>query len=272
MTQPPPPYQGLPPEYPGSPAPYPAPASPYPSSPSPYPPPASPYPPPASPYPGPAYQPAPGGAAPPPYGWQPPRKPGTNGFAIASLVFGLIGGVLLSVIFGILALVQIRKQPQGGKGLALAGLTLSGLWLALIGVVAVIAILTAAERDRSGDITSGGSVAVEDLAVGDCVNELTDTGEINELPAVPCAEPHDGEVYAIFDLPGPKWPGEQSVTDQAERSCSDKLEPYVADKADLKSLELYFLHPTEQSWRLGDHGVTCIALDSKGKLTGSLRD
>ncbi|MEH1127775.1 hypothetical protein [Micromonospora sp. CPCC 206061] len=33
----------------------------------------------------------------------PPKKPDTNGFAIASLVFALLGGVLFAVIFGVVA-------------------------------------------------------------------------------------------------------------------------------------------------------------------------
>ncbi|HEU4424240.1 MAG TPA: DUF4190 domain-containing protein [Pilimelia sp.] len=259
MTQPPPPYQGPPPPYQGPASPYQGPPPAYPGSPAPYP--------------APAYPPAPGvAAAPQPYGWQPPPKPGTNGFAIASLVLGVIGGVLLSVIFGILALVQIRKQPQGGKGLAITGLVLSGLWLALIVVVGVVAIVTSASRDWSGQINSGGSVAVDELAVGDCVNGLTESGEITDLPAVPCAEPHEGEVFAIFDLSGSKWPGDQAVADEAERSCGERFDSYVADPDRGDSLQLYFLRPTARSWRLGDHGVTCIALDPEGKLTGSLRD
>ena len=40
-----------------------------------------------------------------------PQK--TNGFAIASLIFGIIGGVLLSVIFGFVALSQIKKRKIG---------------------------------------------------------------------------------------------------------------------------------------------------------------
>lgn len=63
---------------------------------------------------------------------------GINGLAIASFVLGLLGGVLLSVIFGIVALTKLRDQPQRGKGLAIAGLCLSGVWLVSIAVVLVV--------------------------------------------------------------------------------------------------------------------------------------
>jgi uncharacterized protein DUF4190 len=63
----------------------------------------------------------------------------TNGFAIASLVFGIIGGVLLALVFGYIALSQIRRSGgrEGGHGLALAGVILGWIWLAIIiGLVA----------------------------------------------------------------------------------------------------------------------------------------
>src|SRR5262245_11533700 len=91
----------------------------------------------------------PGGEVPPPHYPQaipqnpyqlipPPADRSTNGFAIASLVLGIIGGILLSVIFGIVALTQIKNRGQKGKGLAIAGLACSGAWV--LGIVAVIAV------------------------------------------------------------------------------------------------------------------------------------
>lgn len=69
----------------------------------------------------------------------PPAGPGpTNGLAIASLVLSILwlGGVgsILAIIFGFVARRQIRRSggPQGGDGLALAGL--------LIGIVGVLAV------------------------------------------------------------------------------------------------------------------------------------
>ena len=64
----------------------------------------------------------------------------TNGFAIASLVFGILWlfwlGSLLAVIFGHVAVVQTRKRGQRGRGLAIAGLVLGyigvGIFLLII--------------------------------------------------------------------------------------------------------------------------------------------
>src|SRR6266542_3016794 len=58
----------------------------------------------------------------------------SNGFAIASLVCGILGctgiGAILAIIFGILG-IQRAKDPRysGGQGLSIAGIVLGGLML-----------------------------------------------------------------------------------------------------------------------------------------------
>jgi len=69
----------------------------------------------------------------------------TNGLAIASLVLGLIWlwfvGSILAIIFGFIALNQIKESGgrQTGRGLAIAGIVLGFAWTGLV-VVAIIAI------------------------------------------------------------------------------------------------------------------------------------
>lgn len=62
----------------------------------------------------------------------PVRTPGTDGFAIASFVVGVLGGILISILLGVIALRRIRLTGQGGRGLAIAGFVLSGLWAAVL--------------------------------------------------------------------------------------------------------------------------------------------
>ncbi|MDR3359929.1 MAG: DUF4190 domain-containing protein [Bifidobacteriaceae bacterium] len=63
--------------------------------------------------------------------------PQTNPFVIASLIFGVIGGWGLAIIFGHVARSQIFKTGQGGAGMALAGLILGYLSLA-VSIAAVV--------------------------------------------------------------------------------------------------------------------------------------
>lgn len=70
----------------------------------------------------------PGSSAPPYPGYQPyypgPMPPSTNPWAIASLICSIVGVSLLGVIFGDIALSEIKRSNgwQVGHGMALAGL------------------------------------------------------------------------------------------------------------------------------------------------------
>ena len=58
-----------------------------------------------------------------------PRMAGqkTNGMAIASLVTALVCCTPLGLIFGLIALNQINKTGEGGKGLAVAGIVIGAV-------------------------------------------------------------------------------------------------------------------------------------------------
>jgi hypothetical protein len=72
-----------------------------------------------------------------------PQASGSNGFAVASMIFGLLGGGLLAIIFGHIALSQLKRNPQSGKGMAITGLVLGYLGLAAV-VILFIALASAA--------------------------------------------------------------------------------------------------------------------------------
>lgn len=199
-----------------------------------------------------------------------PVRP-TNGFAIASLTFGIIGGILFGVIFGIIALVQIRRRGQKGRGLAIAGLVLSGLWAIILGVGAALVIMDEADRDPSGEITREGSVPATSMQVGDCLENLEEASAISSLPAVPCSEPHEGEVFGLFDLPTGDYPDQASMESQASTRCSELLRAYSAAAFDDPSVGLFYLYPLESGWP-DDREVVCIAAALDGPVTGSYAD
>ena len=112
------------------------------------PPPPGNYPPPPGNYP----PPPPGNYPPPPppgqggYGYSAPAPTGTNGLAIASLVCSVIGllcgvGSIVGVILGIVALGQIKKSGQQGRGLAIAGIAVGAVFL-VIGVIVGISMVS----------------------------------------------------------------------------------------------------------------------------------
>ena len=57
----------------------------------------------------------------------------TNALAVVALVFALIGGALLAIVFGHVALSQIRRSNERGEGMAKAALIIG--YLSLIGSV-----------------------------------------------------------------------------------------------------------------------------------------
>jgi hypothetical protein len=57
-----------------------------------------------------------------------PQPRGGNGFAVASLIFGIIGGSLFGLIFGFIGLSRAAKVGKG-KALSWVGIVLSTLWL-----------------------------------------------------------------------------------------------------------------------------------------------
>jgi hypothetical protein len=65
----------------------------------------------------------------------------TNGFAIAALVAGILSASLFAIIFGHVAISQINKTGQQGKGMAIAGLVLGYLWLVVVIFVVVISVI-----------------------------------------------------------------------------------------------------------------------------------
>lgn len=90
----------------------------------------------------------------PPGGYgQPQRSPGTNALAIVSLIAGIVWifglGSLVAVITGVIALSQISKRGQGGRGMAIAGIVLGAV--GLLGAI-LIAILAAAVGEGAQEL------------------------------------------------------------------------------------------------------------------------
>lgn len=192
-----------------------------------------------------------------PSGRGPAAEGRTNWWAIVALVFGVLGGILISVVCGI---VGLKKADHYGSGrtTAVIGLVLAGVWtlVLIIGVGVYLAL------DRGG-------VDVAEVGVGECVAEVPDSSRVSTLHTVDCAEPHRGEVVAVIALPDGDHPGRPVLEDQL-RQCGPALTDYAPAAAQDRTVELFVLAPSEESWDRGHRAVTCIAI-TDGPRTGSLR-
>jgi hypothetical protein len=185
-------------------------------------------------------------APPPGYYPPPPATRPTNWWAIISLVFGLIGGVLVSVVCGIVGLNK-AKRGQGGRGLAIAGLVLSGLWVLVIaaGIVYYFVI-------------GKGTVTATDVKVGDCLKEIPGNTRVLTVDTIGCEEAHAGEVFAVLLMPEGDFPG-QSAIEEYQNKCEPELATYAPGAITDDSVQLYVLYPTADTWKQGDRAVTCVA-------------
>ncbi|BBX18975.1 DUF4190 domain-containing protein [Mycolicibacterium duvalii] len=207
-------------------------------------------PPPPLPY---QYGPAPGG--PPPYR----QAPRTNWWAIVSLVFGLIGGVVISLACGVVGLIKSKEYGRG-RGMAIAGIVLSVVWMVGVGVAIVIFGVFG---------TSTGNVTATDVAEGDCLAEIPEGDRVLRVQTVDCAQPHAGEVFAVLMVPDGEFPGDAAIAAYSE-NCAPELESYAPSAVTDDSVQLYVLYPTEETWADGDRAVTCIATTDPPRA-GSLR-
>ena len=69
-----------------------------------------------------------------------PQRP-VSGFAIATLVLGIMGIVLPDVICGIVTLGQIRGGSDSGRGMVIAGLLISAAWVPLVAAFAAYVVI-----------------------------------------------------------------------------------------------------------------------------------
>jgi hypothetical protein len=183
--------------------------------------------------------------------------PGKNGLAIASLVLGLLGCLsvtsLVGLVLGIVALVQIKRTGQAGKGLAIGGIVASCVWLV------VGALLLFNELYQPTKIPT-----VFQLDKGGCYTETGSTGE--NAPRVSCTSPHDGEVFATFVDAGETYPGQPQLESRAQAGCLTQVR-YLYGTEMPAGLVIKTYYPSERAWGLRMRTTVCAVQKRSGQLT-----
>ncbi len=231
--------------------------------------------------------PGPGHSWPPPspqpgWGWAPPldqgpQPPALNGFALASLLSGLLCFPPLGVAFGIAALVQIAKKGDRGKVLAITGLVVS---VVMTGVM-VFAVGRFVEGVGSrfpapAEYTEveGELRDIDDLKAGDCFNvpggDLFDERPL--MYAVDCAQVHHGEVTAAKTAGTVDDPDSETADRASEDACWKAQDEYAMDTWALPEFaEMFYYAPSRQSWLQGDRLLLCVIGTTEEEWRGSLR-
>ncbi|MFD4655170.1 DUF4190 domain-containing protein [Kitasatospora sp. NPDC058444] len=218
-------------------------------------------------------------------GYVPARVPApTNGFAVGSLVTGLLLVAPLALVFGILALVQINRRKERGSGMAVTGLVLGTIGTVLLAIGLGAADFSSARAGRFGQAPKApaGSVHWSDLKVGDCYDSpdggSTEDGSGDEtvywVHRVACAEPHHGEVAGTAMIPSGNglYPGESAAREEAGRLCRGVLGGYALDQwAVPDGMDDVYLYPTAKNWASGARYVTCAYEDREDRHRGTVR-
>jgi hypothetical protein len=222
--------------------------------------------------------------------WPPPDQ-GTSGLAVASLVLGILGAflltALLSVILGIAALAEIRRTGKRGKGLAIAGFALSGVWVAaIVGLIVLGAVtggsngsnppsgapsISASHSPGTTHASTPASVNVFSLPVGTCFdNPSGSLISINTVTPIACTKPHNAQVYAQYNARGTSFPGTTALDHRADNGCNARISGNLDQSKVTSTMSLHFIFPRQLAWDAGQRRISCLIVDSSPDLTSSL--
>jgi hypothetical protein len=230
-----------------------------------------------------------------PYGTAPAASGKTNGISILAIILGFVfpvGGI----IAGVVALAQIKRTGEKGRGLAITGIV-AGAVISVLAIIAVIGLVIfsiavgsqASSSDpfdipdypQDGGVTVGPSEAAPGdgdtftLPVGACLDNVPG-GFISSSNLVDCAVPHTYEVFSSFLLPEGTFPGDDAIATAAQEGCDAAFPSFVGIPFDQSALNYQFVAPTEDTWAGGDREISCLLYDpaveeTTGSLAGSAR-
>lgn len=168
-------------------------------------------------------------------------------------------------------MTQPTLEPEGtgargrGRRRRRTGVLVAGVVAGAVVVGAVVAVRTGA-----------GMTDVFALEVGDCVNGVSGaehTEEFASAPVVPCSEPHEAEVITSFRLAGDRYPGEEQVVAESQERCTGLIVAELPTAPRPGELLPFYFYPTVESWEhADDRTVHCLAMPTRGRITGSLLD
>ena len=130
-----------------------------------------------------------------------------------------------------------------------------------------------ASRSATGEISRAGDLNANDLRVGDCF-DLKDASAdtIEDVRAVQCASEHEYELYFVGNMPDGAYPGNEGFESFVADNCDPAFATYVGKTYEASELDVYWLQPTDDAWRAGDHAIQCAVYDpNRSRLTQSLK-
>jgi hypothetical protein len=205
---------------------------------------------------------------------------GYDQFAIASLACSILGsvlfgiGFLLGIGFGIVALRRIRRSRAMGRGLAIAGISISVVLLSVATVIIGIGLTRG--RSPQDEAASRGLVYLADLRTGDCLMYPSNVVNLFTVEATTCTAPHDAQVIHTFQAtPGQNggYPGNTALEKQADLICTTRALNSLDPDLLSDTLEVFYFYPSPESWdptEEKEQSVQCLVRSDSITLTQSL--
>ena len=146
-------------------------------------------------------------------------------------------------------------------------------------LLAGIAVLALAAGGCDSRADEAGASTLFRLQTGDCFRSSAGTSartvEITDVTTVPCADSHDGEVFAVVAHPAAEdaaYPGDDAVADFATSECLTRFTGYTGATYDDSDLQIATVRPDQDSWAdKDDRDVACVLYQQGATLTGSRR-
>ncbi|ADJ44036.1 hypothetical protein AMES_2213 [Amycolatopsis mediterranei S699] len=186
------------------------------------------------------------------------RRP-VSGYAIATLVSGLLGG-LLAPVFGAVAISRIRKQRQRGLVLVVCGLVAFTGWMGVLAYRISTGTAWWQQQAGHGRLPEDGAHGL-DLAAGECFWAPAASGEA-DVVRTSCTAQHTGQAFEVIPL------GEGPMPDILElyRTTLARCE---AGARPVPGVRVQVMTPTSTSWAEGKHRVVCY-YHFAAEMTGSV--
>ena len=118
-------------------------------------------------------------------------------------------------------------------------------------------------RDSNGVVTASASVGASQLKVGDCLYNISETGDtVGKVQVVPCTSSHEAEVYATTT-------GITNITMTLQSFCKEQFKLYIGIDFNDSNLDVTYIRNDSSSAKTD---LQCIVYSEGNMVTTSYKD
>jgi hypothetical protein len=238
------------------------------------------------------------------------RPAATDGVSVAAMVFGVVGLAPVAIALGVVGLVRTKRSGNGGRRLAITGITLGALWAVAFLAVFVFAVVLghrmvssvhdlnatqagtgvapndptavtkAASEVEPGECLLGWDAAAgqaaADPAAGSTADPAADTGAgaRPDVVVVNCRTPHQAQAFQQVDL-SQTFPATAAWPGAAAvtgpgTTACQSQAGSSVDPTLAAGLSVTVIAPTTEDWAGGSRDVVCLLVAPRAELTASV--